>query len=615
MRLAVVAAFAIALGLAPQGALAEEPAWRHASSLLGDVKYPPDFKHFDYVNPAAPKGGRVRLSAPGSFDSFNFVPTRGVAAAGIGYLYQTLMTSSLDEASTEYPELAEAVRYPADYAWVSYRLNPAARWNDGKPVTPEDVVWSFDALKANNPQQAFYYQNVVKAEVTGEREVTFTFDKPGNRELPQIVGQIVILPKHWWTGTGADGKPRDIARGTLEPPLGSGPYRIKRFDGGRSVTYERVADWWGTALPSAVGHYNIDEITFEYFTDRDVMREAFKADSFDFRVEAVAKDWVTAYDIPPVRDGKIVREEFADTSSGRMQAFGFNLRRDKFKDPRVRQAFNLAFDFEAMNETLFFGLYARISSYFAGLDLASQGLPDGQEREILETVRDKIAPGVFTEPYTNPVGGSDEKRRANLRQAVALLKEAGWEIRDKALVHVATGERMRVEFLLDNPAFERVVLAYKPSLERLGMEVSVRTVDASQYEDRERNRDFDIVIFLQAQSQSPGNEQRGFWGSAAADTPGSPNILGIKDPGVDALIDRVVFAKDRNELVAATRALDRVLLAGHYVVPQWRSATIRTLRWDRFGHPDVLPSKSPTGGFPDVWWFDADRAAKTKVTP
>ncbi|MFY8152480.1 MAG: extracellular solute-binding protein, partial [Hyphomicrobiales bacterium] len=549
------------------------------------------------------------------FDSINFVPTRGVAAAGIGYLYQTLMTSSLDEASTEYPELAEAVRYPADYAWVSYRLNPAARWNDGKPVTPEDVVWSFDALKANNPQQAFYFQNVVKAEVTGEREVTFTFDKPGNRELPQIVGQIVIMPKHWWTGTGADGKPRDIARGTLEPPLGSGPYRIKRFESGRSVTYERVADWWGTALPSAVGHYNFDEITFEYFADRDVMREAFKADSFDFRVEAVAKDWVTAYDIPPVRDGQIVREEFADTSSGRMQAFGFNLRRDKFKDPRVRQAFNLAFDFEAMNETLFFGLYSRISSYFAGLDLASQGLPEGQEREILETVRDKVAPSVFTEPFTNPVGGSDEKRRANLRQAVALLKEAGWEIRDKALVHVATGERMQVEFLLDNPAFERVVLAYKPSLERLGMEVSVRTVDASQYEDRERNRDFDIVIFLQAQSQSPGNEQRGFWGSTAADTPGSPNILGIKDPGVDALIDRLVFAKDRNELVAATRALDRVLLAGHYVVPQWRSATIRTPRWDRFGHPDVLPSKSPTGGFPDVWWFDADRAAKAKVAP
>lgn len=445
--------------------------------------------------------------------------------------------------------------------------------------------------------------------------MTFTFDKPGNRELPQIVGQIVIMPKHWWTGTGADGKPRDIARGTLEPPLGSGPYRIKRFESGRSVTYERVADWWGTALPSAVGHYNFDEITFEYFADRDVMREAFKADSFDFRVEAVAKDWVTAYDIPPVRDGQIVREEFADTSSGRMQAFGFNLRRDKFKDPRVRQAFNLAFDFEAMNETLFFGLYSRISSYFAGLDLASQGLPEGQEREILETVRDKVAPSVFTEPFTNPVGGSDEKRRANLRQAVALLKEAGWEIRDKALVHVATGERMQVEFLLDNPAFERVVLAYKPSLERLGMEVSVRTVDASQYEDRERNRDFDIVIFLQAQSQSPGNEQRGFWGSTAADTPGSPNILGIKDPGVDALIDRLVFAKDRNELVAATRALDRVLLAGHYVVPQWRSATIRTLRWDRFGHPDVLPSKSPTGGFPDVWWFDADRAAKAKVAP
>lgn len=615
MRLVLAAAFALALILSPRAGLAEEPAWRHAASLLGDVKYPPDFKHFDYVNPQAPKGGRVRMSAPGSFDSFNFVPTRGVTAAGIGYLYQTLMTPSQDEASTEYPELAEAVRFPADFAWVSYRLNPAARWNDGKPVTPEDVVWSLAALKANNPQQAFYYQNVVKAEVTGEREVTFTFDKPGNRELPQIVGQLLIMPKHWWTGTGPDGKPRDIASGTLEPPLGSGPYRIKRFEGGRSVTYERVPDWWGATLPSAVGHYNFDEITFEYFLDRDVMREAFKGDNFDFRVESVVKDWVTAYDVPPVRDGRIVREEFPDTASGRMQAFGFNLRREKFKDPRVRQAFNLAFDFESMNKTLFFNLYSRISSYFAGLDLASQGLPEGQELAILEGVRDKVPPTVFTEPFTNPVGGSDENRRANLRKAVALLKEAGWEIRDKALVNAATGEPMKVEFLLDNPAFERVVLAYKPGLERLGMEVSVRTVDAAQYEDRERNRDFDIVIFSQGQSQSPGNEQRAYWGSESADRPGSPNILGIKDPAVDALIDRVVFAKDRAELVAATRALDRVLLSGHYVVPQWRSSTIRTLRWDRFGHPTVLPSQSLTGGFPDVWWFDADRAAKAKAAP
>ncbi len=615
MRALIVALSAAILFVAPLAAVAEEPQWRHASSLLGDIKYPPDFKHFDYVNPNAPKGGAVRLSAPGSFDTFNFVPVKGVTAVGIGYLYQTLMTPSQDEASTEYPELAEAVRAPADFAWVSYRLNAAARWHDGTPVTVEDVIWTLEVLKANNPQQAAYYQNVVKAEKTGEREVTFTFDKPGNRELPQIVGQLLVLPKHWWTANGPDGKPRDITSGTLEPPLGSGPYRIKSFEPGRSIAYERVPEWWGATLPSAVGHYNFDEVRFEYFLDRDVLREGFKGDSFDFRVESIAKDWMTAYDIDAVKSGRIIREEFPDTASGRMQAFGFNLRRAKFQDVRVRQAFNLAFDFEEMNKTLFFGLYSRISSYFAGLDLASSGLPEGSERAILESVRDKIPASVFDTPYVNPVGGSDEARRSNLRAAVSLLKEAGWEIRNKRLTNTQTGETMSAEFLLDNPAFERVVLAYKPALERLGIEVLVRTVDAAQYEDRERSRDFDIVVFSQGQSQSPGNEQRGFWGSVAADQPGSPNILGIKDAGIDALIDKVVFAKDRTELVAATHALDRVLLAGHYVVPQWRSASIRTLRWDRFGHPDTLPSQSLTGGFPDVWWFDAERAAKTDAKP
>jgi microcin C transport system substrate-binding protein len=615
MRTFLVALSFALLAVAPLAAQAEEPQWRHASSLLGDIKYPPDFKHFDYVNPNAPKGGVVRLSAPGSFDTFNFVPVKGVTAIGIGYLYQTLMTPSQDEASTEYPELAEAVRAAADYSWVSYRLNPAARWHDGTPVTVEDVIWTLEVLKANNPQQAAYYQNVVKAEKTGDREVTFTFDKPGNRELPQIVGQLFVLPKHWWNGNGADGKPRDITAGTLEPPLGSGPYRIKSFEPGRSIAYERVKDWWGTTLPSAVGHYNFDEIRFEYFLDRDVLREGFKGDSFDFRVESIAKDWMTAYDIDAVKNGRIIREEFPDNSTGRMQAFGFNLRRAKFQDIRVRQAFNLAFDFEEMNKTLFFGLYSRIASYFAGLDLASSGLPEGVEKAILESVREKIPASVFTTPYINPVGGTDEARRSNLRAAVALLKEAGWEIRDKRLTNTKTGETMSVEFLLDNPAFERVVLAYKPSLERLGIEVQVRTVDAAQYMDRERSRDFDIVILSKAQGQSPGNEQRGYWGSAAADQPGSPNILGVKDAGIDALIDKVVFAKDRADLVAATRALDRVLLAGHYVVPQWRSASIRTLRWDRFGHPATLPSQSLTGGFPDVWWFDAERAAKTGAKP
>lgn len=608
MRWVLMTALAV---LGSFAAPAQTPAWRHGASLLGDLKYPEGFKHYGYVNPNAPKSGRVRLAALGGYDSFNFVPIKGIPERNIGYLYQSLLSQSLDEPSSEYGEIADGVRYPEDYSSVTYRLNPRARWHDGRPITPEDVIWSFEALKAHNPQRAYYYQNVVKAEATGEREVTFTFDKAGNRELPQIVGQLTVLPRHWWTGTGPDGKPRDIAAASLEPPLGSGPYKIKRFEAGRSAVYERVKDWWGADLPTAAGHYNFDEITVEYYTDLDVMREAFKGGAYDFHVENTAKAWMTAYDVTPVKNGRIVRQEIPEKSLGRMQAFGFNLRREKFKDVRVRRAFNLVLDFEEMNKTLFYGLYTRIESYFSGLELASSGLPQGLELDILNSIKDKVPPEVFTRPYVSPINGTDEARRANLREALRLLKEAGWEIKNRKLVNVASGEEMTIEILLDGKVFERAALTYKQSLERLGVAVTIRLVDASQHELRERNRDFDLIVFSMGQSQSPGNEQRSYWGSAAADQPTSPNILGIKNPGVDALIDRVVFAKNREELVAATHALDRVLLAGYYVVPHWRSPTIRTLRWDRFSGPDILPSKSPTGGFPDVWWFDPVKAAKT----
>jgi microcin C transport system substrate-binding protein len=610
-RLALAVLLTCAAATALAGEAAADLGWRHATSLLGEPKYKPGFAHFDYVNPDAPKGGTVRLSSLGSFDSFNPVPAKGVVAAGLGNLYQSLMASSQDEPSSMYGEIAEAVRYPADFSSVTYRLNPKARWHDGRPITAEDVVWSFGVLKENNPRQAFYYRNVVKAEATGEREVTFTFDRPGNRELPHIVGQLLVLPKHWWTATALDGRRRDVTMTSLEPPLGSGPYRVKSFTPGRRISYERVADWWGAELATARGAYNFDEVRYDYFLDADVMREAFKGDGFDFRLENVAKDWATSYDIPAVREGRIVRQEFPDVSSGRMQAFWINLRRDKFKDARVRRALDLAFDFEEMNRTLFYGLYTRIDSYFAGLDLAAKGLPEGRELEILESVKDKIPPEVFTTPYRNPVGGSDETRRANLREAVRLLKEAGWEIRNRRLTNIATGEVMKIEILLDSASFERIALAYKPGLERLGIEVSVRTVDDAQFQKRQDERDFDLIMSSIAQSQSPGNEQRDYWGSAAADRPASANLSGIKDAGIDALIDKVVYARDRDELVAATKALDRVLLAGNYVVPHWRSPTWRTLRWDRFASPSLLPSQSATGGFPDVWWSDPARLAKT----
>ncbi|HXX07816.1 MAG TPA: extracellular solute-binding protein [Pseudolabrys sp.] len=590
---------------------AQTPDWKHALSLFGDVKYPAGFKNFEYVNPNAPQGGTVRQIAFGTFDNFNTVVSgvKGNIANGTELFTETLMTPALDEVSTEYGLLAEAVTFPADYAAVTYRLRANARWHDGKPVTPEDVLFSFDALKKNSPFYGAYYRHVVKAEKTAEREITFTFDGPGNRELPQIVGQLPVLPKHWWEGSDKSGRKRDITQTTLEPPLGSGPYRLKDFAPGRTLVYEKVDNYWGKDLNVIIGTRNFQTIRYEYFRDSTVALEAFKGDQVDWRFENSAKDWATAYDFPAVRENKVVREEFPIRNSGIMQAFAFNIRRPKFQDPRVRRAFNFAFDFEEMNRQIFYGQYKRIASYFEGTELASSGLPEGAELEILQTVKDKVPPELFTKPYTNPVGGNPQDVRNNTREALTLFREAGYDIHDTKLVNVKTGERFTVELLVEQPTLERIMLFYKPSLERIGMAVSIRTIDTSQYENRLRQWDFDIVVGSWAESLSPGNEQRGFWGSQAADQPGSRNLIGIKNPAIDALIDRVIFAKSRDELVAATRALDRVLLWNFYVVPQWTYGKQRTARWDRFGHPEAMP-KYGASGFPSIWWWDPEKAAK-----
>jgi microcin C transport system substrate-binding protein len=419
-----------------------------------------------------------------------------------------------------------------------------------------------------------------------------------------------VLPKHWWEGTDPSGKKRDVAATTLEPPLGSGPYQIKSFTPGRSIILERVKDYWGSGVNVRVGTENFDEVRYEYFRDTTVELEAFKGDQVDWRVEASAKNWATSYDFPAVRDQRVVREEFPIRSLGRMQAFVFNTRRDKFKDARLRQAFDYAFDFEEMNKQLFFGQYQRISSYFDGTELASSGLPQGQELEILATVRDQVPADLFTRPYANPVGGNPEAVRNNLREAIRLLKDAGYEIRDRRLVNAKTNEPYAVEILVDDPNLERIALFYKPSLERLGITTNVRTVDNAQFENRTRSWDFDIIMPVWGESLSPGNEQREYWGSQSADVAGSENYVGIKNPAVDAMIERVIFAKNRGELIAATRALDRVLLWNHYVVPQFTYNQSRTARWDRFSHPDPMP-KYGVSGFPTVWWWDEAKAAKT----
>jgi len=588
------------------------PVWRHGLTKFGELKYQAGFKQFDYVNPNAPKGGSASQVALGTFDNFNTVVTgvKGTLAQGIDLIYETLLVSALDEVSSTYGLLAEAVSFPDDFSSATFRLRAEAKWQDGKPVTPEDVIFSFNAFKKISPQAGASYRHVVKAEKTGDREVTFAFDTTGTRELPQVVGQLTVLPKHWWEGTDKDGKKRNIEDTTLEMPLGSGPYRIKEFSPAHTIIYERVKNYWGGNINVNIGRDNFDELKFEYFRDATVAIEAFKGDLVDWRMENSAKNWATAYDFPAVSEKRVILEEFPINNVGLMQAFAINLRRNKFKDPRVRLAFNYAFDFEEMNKKIFFGQYKRIASYFEGTELASTGLPTGRELQLLESMRDKVPPEVFTKPYSNPVNGDQNAVRNNLREALRLLREAGYEVRNQQVVNAKTGEPLEVEFLANAPLFERVFLFYKPSLERLGVTVSVRTVDQAHYENRLRSWDFDVITFAWGQSLLPGNEQRGYWGSQAADQPGSDNILGIKNPAVDEMITHIITAKTRDDLVAAAKALDRILLWNQYVVPQWGYAKLRTARWNRFGRPDPLP-KYGMSAFPTVWWWDADRAAKT----
>jgi microcin C transport system substrate-binding protein len=552
-------------------AVADDDNWRHGVSSFGDLKYSAGFRHFEYVNADAPKGGTARDAASGTFDNFNRVVAgvKGSLAVGIDLIYETLLVSSLGEISAGYGLLAEAVRFPADFSSATYRLREQAKWHDGTPVTPDDVIFSFEAVKKYSPELSAYYRHVIKAEKTGDWEVTFTADASGNRELPRIIGELTVLPKRWWEGTDPNGKKRNIGETTLEPPLGSGPYRIKDFSAGRHIVYERVKDHWSSGLNVNVGLNNFDELHYEYFRDTTAALEGFKAGIVDWRFENSAKNWATAYDFPAVNDKRVLLEEFTIRNVGIMQAFAFNIRREKFQDPLVRLAFNYAFNFEEMNKQIFFDQYKRIASYFAGTELAATGLPTDRELELLEAMRDKIPVEVFTKPYTNPVNGNPEAVRNNLREAIRLLKQAGYEVRDQQLVYVKTGEPYTIEFLSEGSGFERVFLFYQPSLDRLGIATTVRTIDEVQYQNRLRSWDFDIITAAWPVSLTPGNELRGYWGSRAAEELGSPNRIGIKNPAVDAMIDQIVFAKNRADLEAATRALDRTLLWNHYVVPQW----------------------------------------------
>ena len=616
---------AVCMGLALGLRGAETPAGAvyrgHGMAMHGDLKYPADFKHFEYVQPDAPKGGAVRLGAIGGYDSFNNFILRGNAADGLELLYDTLLSESADEPFSSYGRLAEAMDVPPDRSWVSFDLRPAARWHDGTPITADDVIFTFNTMmEKGHPQFKFYYKSVKAVEKLGERRVKFSFSPDEtNREMPLIIGQITVLPKHYW-------QTRDVAATTLEPPLGSGPYRIKAFEANRYVTYERVPDCWSATVPVCTGAYNFGEITYEYFRDEVVLLEAFKAGKLDLHVESMAKNWATAYDLPAVRQGVMLKQEIPHQRTAGMQAYVFNLRRPFFQDRRVRQALACAFDFELSNQKFFYESYTRCRSYFGNSELEAKGLPVGEELEILRQLDgqfpDQVPPEVFLQEYNPPATGAwtDEKEhsramRVNLRKAADLLKQAGWAVRpdDRKLVNEAVrdakGELVPLAFevLLLSPAFERITLPFAQELEKLGVRATVRTVDSAQYQNRIDAYDYDMVVHTWGQSQSPGNEQRDMWTSAAAATAGSRNLAGIRNPAVDKAVDMVIQAADRKSLVERTRALDRLLQWGCYVVPQWYYGRDRVAFWDRFARPRVVPLR---GGVDIMtWWVDPTKAA------
>lgn len=601
--LKLICAFTLSIMAGLAGA--ETPA-DHAMTLYGEPPaYAADFSHFDYVNPQAPKGGTLRLSGFGSFDSLNGFISRGASADQLSLIYDTLTFHALDEPFTEYGLLAERIERAEDNTWVRFHLRPQARFHDGAPVTAADVVFTFNTLvEQGAPFYRAYYGGVKEVVADSERSVTFHFHNGNNRELPLVLGQLPVLPTHYW----AD---RDFSKTTLEPPLGSGPYRITDVSGGRNISYERVADYWANDLPVRRGFYNFDRIVVDYYRDTGVALEAFKAGQFDLNQEVSAKNWATGYDSPALREGDIIKEEIPNLNVQGMQGFVFNLRRPIFEDRRVRKAISLLFDFEWSNKSLFHNAYARTDSFFDNSELGAMGAPGPGELALLEPWREQLPADVFEEVQGPPETDGSGIIREQMREAYRLLQDAGWEIVDDRLVN-EQGEHLQFEFLIAQSDFERVLLPYKRNLASLGIELTLRRVDVSQYINRLRSRDFDMVVTGFGQSNSPGNEQREYWHSSSADNPGSRNLMGLQDPAVDALVEGLIEAESREALLNHTRALDRVLLAGHYVVPNFHTTVYRVAYWDKFAHPQQSP-RYDLGLF--TWWVDAEKAARLKGKP
>ncbi|MCG7598334.1 extracellular solute-binding protein [Halomonas sp. McH1-25] len=575
---------------------AQEVPTVHALAMYDDPEMPADFDHFAYVNPEAPVGGELVRAAIGSFDSTNPFIVKGTPASGLTEIYDTLMVQNPDEPFTMYGLLAEGVRLDPERRWMEFDLHPEARFHDGTAISASDVVFSFRLLRAEGaPFYAAYYADVTSAQAIDENTVRFDFAEQNSRELPLILGQLPVLPEHYWKG-------RDFAKPTLDPLLGSGPYRIAEVDPGRRIVYERVDDYWGENLPVNRGRHNIERLIFDYYRDQTVALEAFKAGNLDMRIESSARNWARAYDFPAVEQGYVEKLLIPDGQPAGMQAYVMNLRRDKFKDPRVREALNLAFDFPWLNDNLFYGAYERTHSYFENSPMAAEGLPSEDELALLEPYRDQLPKRVFDKPL--PIEHPQELR-PRLREALGLLRDAGYEVQNGKLVNRKTGEPFTLEVLLYDAQFERIVQPLLANLERIGIQSKIRIVDVNQYLNRLRNFDYDLIVGSFPQSANPGNEQREYWTTPYADQPQSRNLIGLKNPVVDALVEQLIRASSREELDTAAQALDRVLRWGFYVIPQFHLAATRVAIWDKYGYPEPFPEYNLDLA---AWWVDPERA-------
>ena len=603
----LVSIFVSALVVSGSVAAAFADGPRHGLSAFGELKYAPDFKHFDWVNPDARKGGRlatIGTVARDSFDSFNNFILKGDPAQGLEFVFDSLMTRAFDEPDAVYGLVAHSAEVAADRSSVTFRLRPEAKFADGSALTAEDVVFTFEVLKEKgHPLYRAQLRDMTKAEALDAHTVRYTFTGTQTRDLPLVAATLPILSKAYYAT-------REFDQTTLDPPLGSGPYRLGDFKQGAFVSYKRRDDYWAKDLPVNRGRFNFDELRFEYYRDRTAALESFKAGAFDLREEFTARDWATGYDIPAVKEHRLLLLTLPDESPSGAQGFFLNTRRSKLSDPRVRLALDYAFDFEWTNKNIFYDLYTRTESFFENSEMKASGMPSPAELALLEPFRGQLPAEVFGEPYKSPVTDGSGQDRRLLRESGRLLGDAGWQIKDGKRVN-AKGEVLELEFLITDPTTERILAAYVKNFQAIGVQTSIRRIDPAQYERRIKSFDFDVVATRYALRLTPGVELRAFWGTEAARTDGSYNLAGISHPAIDALIEKITEASNREQLDTATRALDRVLRAGHYWVPHWYRPFHYIAYWDKFGRPAVKPRYER--GITHTWWYDAQRAAKLKA--